>query len=48
MCQYDVYEATMIEKKNYEKIFIQICIYIVWTIYIYEVIMFIKRVFIRR
>ena len=35
-----------IEKTDYEELFINIVICIIWIAYIYEVIMFIKRTFI--
>ena len=46
--KYIVYEEHHVKKNYYEQLFIDICIYIVWIAYIYEVIMFINRVFIRQ
>ena len=46
--KYIVYEEHHVKKNYYEQLFINICIYIVCIAYIYEVIMFINRAFIRR
>ena len=45
LIEYDEYD---IEKTDNEQLFINIVICIIWTFYIYEVCMFIKRTFINQ